>query len=72
MYGKPAKSDPYLKVKLGDFKFNDRKHAVDDVTDVDFYKVCSPHLLKYLLFLLIYILYIDYITSYLPFSVVFT
>lgn len=39
MFGKPAKSDPYVKVKLGDFKFNDRKHAVDDVTDVDFYKV---------------------------------
>ncbi len=39
MYGKPAKSDPYLRVKLGDFKFDDRKHAVDDVTEVDFYKV---------------------------------
>ena len=39
MYGKPAKSDPYLRVKLGDFKFDDRKHAVDDVTEVDFYEL---------------------------------
>ena len=37
--GKPAKSDPYLKVTLGDFVFNDRKNAVNDVTDVDFYKL---------------------------------
>ena len=39
MFGKPAKSDPYLKVSLGDFKFNDRENAVDDVVDVDFYKL---------------------------------
>ena len=45
MYGKPAKSDPYLRVKLGDFKFDDRKHAVDDVTEVDFYKVTQISLL---------------------------
>jgi hypothetical protein len=39
MFGKPAKSDPYLKVELGSFKFNDRENAVDDVVEVDFYKV---------------------------------
>ena len=39
IHGKPAKSDPYVRVRLGDFKFDDRKHAVDDVTDVDLYKV---------------------------------
>jgi len=39
IFGKPAKSDPYLKVQLGDFKFNDRENAIDDVVDVDFYKV---------------------------------
>ena len=39
MYGKPSKSDPYLKVKLGDFKFDDRVNAIDDVVDVDFYKM---------------------------------
>jgi hypothetical protein len=37
--GKPGKSDPYLKIKLGKEKFNDRKNYVDDVTDVDFYKL---------------------------------
>jgi hypothetical protein len=37
--GRPGKSDPYLKVKLGDVIFDDRKNAVDDVTDVDFYKM---------------------------------
>merc|ERR1711871_709362 len=39
MYGNVAKSDPYVKVKLGKFKFNDRKNAVDDMTDVDLYKM---------------------------------
>ena len=28
-----------VKVKLGKFKFNDRKNAVDDMTDVDLYKM---------------------------------
>jgi hypothetical protein len=37
--GRPGKSDPYLKVKLGDVIFDDRKNAVDDATDVDFYKM---------------------------------
>lgn len=36
--GKPESSDPYLIVKLGKFKMNDRENAVDDATDVDFYK----------------------------------
>ena len=35
MFGRIAKSDPYLKVKLGKFKFNDRKNAIDDVTECD-------------------------------------
>ena len=39
MMGRPAKSDPYLKVRLGKDKFNDRKNAVDDVNEVDFYKL---------------------------------
>lgn len=37
--GRPGKSDPYLKVKLGKERFNDRENAVDDATDVDFYKL---------------------------------
>lgn len=37
--GRPGKSDPYLKVKLGGVIFDDRKNAVDDATDVDFYKM---------------------------------
>ena len=37
--GRPGKSDPYLIVKLGKHKFNDRENTVDDVTDVDFYKL---------------------------------
>ena len=36
--GRPGRSDPYLRVQLGKFKFNDRKNAVDDVIDCDFYK----------------------------------
>jgi hypothetical protein len=37
--GRPGKSDPYLKVRLGKEKFNDRENAVDDATDVDFYQL---------------------------------
>lgn len=37
--GRPGKSDPYLKVKLGKDLFDDRVNAIDDVTDVDFYKM---------------------------------
>jgi hypothetical protein len=37
--GRPGKSDPYLIVNLGKHKFNDRENTVDDVTDVDFYKL---------------------------------
>eukprot|EP01034_Spumella_vulgaris_P027083 gene27083-33756_t len=39
MFGKPSGSDPYLIVKLGKDVFNDRVNAVDDVTEVDFYKM---------------------------------
>ena len=39
IFGNIAKSDPYLKVSLGKFMHNDRKHAVDDVTDVDLYQM---------------------------------
>ena len=37
--GRPGKSDPYLKIKLGDVIFDDRENAVDDAIDVDFYKM---------------------------------
>lgn len=37
--GRPGKSDPYLIVNLGKNTFNDRENTVDDVTDVDFYKL---------------------------------
>ncbi|CBN78812.1 conserved unknown protein [Ectocarpus siliculosus] len=36
--GRPGKSDPYLKVKLGKESFDDKKNYIDDVTDADFYK----------------------------------
>jgi hypothetical protein len=37
--GRPGKSDPYLKVRLGKEIYDDRENAVDDVTDVDIYKM---------------------------------
>lgn len=36
--GKPSKSDPYLRVKLGKSTFDDREHAIDNAVDVDLYK----------------------------------
>jgi hypothetical protein len=39
MFGKPAKSDPYLIVKLGKETFNDRENAIDDVTEAFLYKM---------------------------------
>ncbi|GMI00136.1 hypothetical protein TrVE_jg577 [Triparma verrucosa] len=41
--GRPGKSDPYLKVNVGDDKFNDKKNYVSDVTEVDFYKCIELH-----------------------------
>mmetsp|Transcript_15392 Transcript_15392/g.31719 ORF Transcript_15392/g.31719 Transcript_15392/m.31719 type:complete len:1960 (+) Transcript_15392:197-6076(+) len=43
MFGRPGKSDPYLKVNVGDDKFNDRKNYISDATDVDFYKCVELH-----------------------------
>ena len=37
--GKPGRSDPYLRVKLGKNLFDDRVNAIDDVVDADMYKV---------------------------------
>ncbi|KAF0685790.1 Aste57867_22398 [Aphanomyces stellatus] len=37
--GAPGKSDPYLILRLGKDKINDRKNYIEDVTDPDFYKV---------------------------------
>ncbi|OQR97039.1 hypothetical protein THRCLA_07103 [Thraustotheca clavata] len=37
--GTPGKSDPYLILRLGKEKINDRKNYIDDVVDPDFYKV---------------------------------
>ena len=37
--GKPGNSDPYLRVTLGKFVFDDRQNAVDDVKETDLYKV---------------------------------
>jgi hypothetical protein len=39
MFGKPSNSDPYLRVTLGKKVFDDRDNAVDDVKDVDLYKL---------------------------------
>jgi hypothetical protein len=41
IFGNKAKSDPYLKVALGKNVFNDRKNAVDDVLEVDLYKLVT-------------------------------
>ncbi len=41
IFGNKAKSDPYLKVKLGKHLFDDREHAVNDVLEVDLYKMVS-------------------------------
>ncbi|KAF1325644.1 Inositol polyphosphate 5-phosphatase, partial [Globisporangium splendens] len=37
--GRPGKSDPYLRMKLGKEKVDDRKNFIDDTTDPDFYKM---------------------------------
>ncbi|OQS01372.1 hypothetical protein ACHHYP_01203 [Achlya hypogyna] len=37
--GTPGKSDPYLVLRLGKEKINDRKNFIEDVVDPDFYKV---------------------------------
>ncbi|CAK4632712.1 unnamed protein product [Aphanomyces euteiches] len=37
--GQPGKSDPYLILRLGKEKINDRKNYIDDVVDPDFYKM---------------------------------
>jgi hypothetical protein len=37
--GQPAPPDPYLKVTLGNNKFDDRKNAVDDMENCPFYKL---------------------------------
>ncbi|ETV80250.1 hypothetical protein H257_06591 [Aphanomyces astaci] len=37
--GAPGKSDPYLVLRLGKDKINDRKNYVEDVVDPDFYKL---------------------------------
>ncbi|RLN20509.1 hypothetical protein BBJ28_00005436 [Nothophytophthora sp. Chile5] len=37
--GRPGKSDPYLKLTLGDKKLSDRKNYIEDTTDPDFYKM---------------------------------
>jgi hypothetical protein len=37
--GKPAKSDPYVKMKLGkNWNFNDRKNAIDNTDQADLYQ----------------------------------
>ncbi|CAK4072437.1 unnamed protein product [Aphanomyces euteiches] len=37
--GRPGKSDPYMVLRLGKTKINDRKNYIDDVVDPDFYKM---------------------------------
>lgn len=41
IFGNAENSDPYLRVALGKNVFDDRKHAVNDVTNVDLYKVVT-------------------------------
>lgn len=41
IFGGKAKSDPYLRVRLGKKIFNDRQNAVDDVLEADIYKVIT-------------------------------
>jgi hypothetical protein len=36
--GQAGKSDPYIRVTLGKYLYDDRKNAVEDVNDVDLYK----------------------------------
>ena len=36
--GRPGKSDPYLKLKVGKKKINDRKHYIDDETEPAFFR----------------------------------
>jgi hypothetical protein len=37
--GKPAASDPYVKIKLGKWKFSDRKNALDNSKHADLYQM---------------------------------
>ncbi|CAI5732253.1 unnamed protein product [Peronospora destructor] len=37
--GRPGKSDPYLRLTLGNQKLSDRKNYFEDTTDPDFYKM---------------------------------
>ena len=37
--GNPKPSDPYIRVSMGNFKFNDRENYVDTATQVDLYKL---------------------------------
>ena len=37
--GMPKASDPYIRVSIGNFKFNDRENYVDSAIDVDLYKL---------------------------------
>ncbi len=41
IFGNAENSDPYLKITLGKQVFDDRKNAVNDVTNVDFYKLIT-------------------------------
>jgi hypothetical protein len=43
LFGGPAKSDPYLRVNVGDDVFDDRKNYIKDQTEVDFYKCIELH-----------------------------
>jgi len=43
LFGGPGKSDPYLKVNIGDDVYDDRKNFIKDQTEVDFYKCIELH-----------------------------